>query len=61
MEQKVQLLTKIVDNVEKVIVGKREEIEMVLVALMCGSHVLIAVSYTHLDVYKRQDRHRLRH
>ena len=41
MEQKVQLLTQIVDNVEKVIVGKREEIEMVLVALMCGSHVLI--------------------
>lgn len=41
MEQKVQLLTQIVENIEKVIVGKREQIEMVIVALMCDSHVLI--------------------
>jgi len=32
---------KIADNVEKVIVGKREEIELVLVALLCQGHVLL--------------------
>jgi MoxR-like ATPase len=30
-----------IDNVETVIVGKREQIENVLVALLCGGHVLI--------------------
>jgi MoxR-like ATPase len=32
---------KIVDNVEKVIIGKREEIELMLVALLCQGHVLL--------------------
>lgn len=32
---------KIVDNVERVIVGKREEIELLLVAMLCQGHVLL--------------------
>jgi len=32
---------KIVSNVERVIVGKRREVELTVVALMCGGHVLI--------------------
>lgn len=32
---------KIIDNVEKVIVGKREQIELLLVALLCQGHVLL--------------------
>ena len=35
------LLKKIVDNVEKVIVGKRNAIELTLVALICDGHVLL--------------------
>ncbi len=31
----------VVDNVEKVIVGKRQAIELVLIALLCEGHVLI--------------------
>lgn len=31
----------IIDNVEKVIVGKREQIELLLVALLCQGHVLL--------------------
>lgn len=33
--------SRIVDNVEKVIVGKRDVTEMVLVALLCQGHVLL--------------------
>lgn len=33
--------TAVIDNVEKVIVGKRHPIELVLVALLCEGHVLI--------------------
>jgi len=33
--------TAILDNVEKVIVGKRQAIELVLIALLCEGHVLI--------------------
>jgi MoxR-like ATPase len=33
--------TKIIENVEKVIVGKREQIELLLVALLCQGHVLL--------------------
>lgn len=33
--------TKVIDNVEKVIVGKREQIEFLLVALLCQGHVLL--------------------
>ncbi|MCB0165016.1 MAG: MoxR family ATPase [Anaerolineae bacterium] len=32
---------KIIDNVEKVIVGKREQIEFLLVAMLCQGHVLL--------------------
>jgi len=32
---------RVVDNVETVIVGKREQIEMLLVAMLCQGHVLI--------------------
>lgn len=35
------LVETTVDNVEKVIIGKRREVEMVMVALICRGHVLI--------------------
>lgn len=36
-----QFAQAVVDNVEKVIVGKRQAIELMLVALLCEGHVLI--------------------
>ena len=33
--------TRIVGNVEQVIIGKREAIELLMVALLCEGHVLI--------------------
>jgi MoxR-like ATPase len=40
----VQQFAKAVrDNVERVIVGKREVIELVMVALLCEGHVLITL------------------
>jgi MoxR-like ATPase len=36
-----QFAQTVVDNVERVIVGKREAIELVMVALLCEGHVLI--------------------
>ncbi len=33
--------TEIINNVEKVIVGKRDQIEMLLVAMLCQGHVLL--------------------
>lgn len=33
--------SKVIDNVEKVIVGKREQIELLLVAMLCQGHVLL--------------------
>lgn len=41
MNNEVHILKKIVDNVEKVIVGKRNAIELALISLICGGHVLI--------------------
>lgn len=41
MSDLTQILNKIVDNVEKVIVGKRNTIELTLISLICGGHVLI--------------------
>ncbi len=41
IEQALVLAEKIVDNVEKVIVGKRAELEVALLALMCQGHMLI--------------------
>jgi MoxR-like ATPase len=37
----VTFTTKVIDNVEKVIIGKREQIELFLVALLCQGHVLL--------------------
>ena len=36
-----QFCETVMDNVERVIVGKREAIELVMVALLCEGHVLI--------------------
>jgi MoxR-like ATPase len=35
------LATVVSDNVERVIVGKRREVQLVLVALLCRGHILI--------------------
>ena len=35
------VIGKLIDNIEKVIVGKREVIELALVALLCEGHILI--------------------
>jgi MoxR-like ATPase len=36
-----ELASRVVDNVEKVIVGKREQIEVLLAAMLCQGHVLL--------------------
>ena len=36
-----QFVTSVIDNVEKVIVGKRPAIEMLMVAMLCEGHVLL--------------------
>jgi MoxR-like ATPase len=41
MESVQALSERILENVELVIVGKRQEVQLVLVALMCKGHVLI--------------------
>ncbi|HOV27028.1 MAG TPA: MoxR family ATPase [Pseudobacteroides sp.] len=41
MENSVKVLNSIVENVEKVIVGKRKSIELALISLICNGHVLI--------------------
>ncbi|MDI3339889.1 MAG: MoxR family ATPase [Sphaerobacter sp.] len=41
MESVQALAERIIDNVERVIVGKRREVQLVLVALLCRGHVLI--------------------
>ncbi len=41
MNDSVRTLKNIIDNVENVIVGKRYAIELAVVALICGGHVLI--------------------
>src|SRR5437667_9804160 len=41
MPEVQQLANKIIDNVERVIVGKRSEVSLALVALLCKGHVLI--------------------
>lgn len=41
MSDSVKLLEGIVQNVEKVIVGKRSAIELTLISLICNGHVLI--------------------
>lgn len=41
MNNSVSILNAVVDNVEKVIVGKKKVIELALIALICDGHVLI--------------------
>ncbi len=41
MSEVQQLANKVIDNVERVIVGKRAEVSLALVALLCKGHVLI--------------------
>ena len=41
MSEVQQLANKVIDNVERVIVGKRDEVNLALIALLCKGHVLI--------------------
>ena len=41
MERVAELTRRIVENVERVIVGKRAEVEMALIGLICQGHLLI--------------------
>ncbi|HEY65957.1 MAG TPA: MoxR family ATPase [Caldilineae bacterium] len=41
MDQVREVAERIVDNVEKVIIGKRDEIQLTLFALLCEGHILI--------------------
>jgi MoxR-like ATPase len=41
METVHVIANKVIDNVEKVIIGKREKIEQVVIALLCQGHILI--------------------
>ncbi len=41
MQPVQEFTSKIIDNVEHVIVGKRDVIELLLVALLCEGHVLL--------------------
>lgn len=41
MNDSVKIINNIIENMEQVIVGKRESIEMALMALLCDGHVLI--------------------
>jgi MoxR-like ATPase len=40
-ERASEIATRFVDNIESVVYGKREEITLVLTALVCGGHVLL--------------------
>lgn len=41
MSDSVRLLKKIVENIENVIIGKKNAIELILMSLICDGHVLI--------------------
>jgi MoxR-like ATPase len=41
MQEAQDLINHIIDNVERVIVGKRDVIELMMVALLCEGHVLL--------------------
>jgi MoxR-like ATPase len=41
MEELESLSTRLIDNLEKVIVGKRNVLEMMIVGLLCQGHILI--------------------
>ena len=40
-EPAIDVATRLLDNIETVVYGKREEVKLVLAALMCGGHVLL--------------------
>ncbi|WP_120464718.1 AAA family ATPase [Paenibacillus aceti] len=40
-DQAHELLERLVSRIERVIVGKRAEIELILVSMLCGGHVLL--------------------
>ncbi len=41
MEQSAKVLKRVIDNVEKVMVGKKNCIELALISLVCRGHILI--------------------
>ncbi|MFZ5986746.1 MAG: AAA family ATPase [Bacillota bacterium] len=41
MSDSIEILNKIVSNIEEVIVGKKKSIELILMSLICDGHVLI--------------------
>ena len=41
MNHSIEILNSIVSNIEKVIVGKRKAIELILMCLICDGHALI--------------------
>ena len=41
MQQVQSFVNQVIDNIEKVIIGKRDAIELVMVALLCEGHVLL--------------------
>jgi MoxR-like ATPase len=41
MEKIKQVADQIIANVEEVIIGKRQAVELVLIALLCKGHVLL--------------------
>lgn len=41
MTEAQQFATRVIDNVEKVIIGKREALQLLLVAVLCEGHVLL--------------------
>ena len=41
MKEVQTIAQQVIDNVERVIIGKRREVELVLIALLCRGHVLI--------------------
>lgn len=41
MYKNAEILSELVENIEKVMVGKRSSIELMVISLICGGHVLI--------------------
>src|SRR5687768_17258665 len=41
MQDARTIAERVIDNVERVIVGKHREVELALIALMCEGHILI--------------------
>lgn len=41
MKESIDIISRVLDNIDKVIVGKRKTAELVLISLICDGHVLI--------------------